>query len=53
MTRKGVSPVDELRTLFSLARLYRRLRPSLVHHVTIKPVLYGSLAARLTGRRRW
>ena len=52
MTRKGVSPVDELRTLFSLARLYRRLRPSLVHHVTIKPMLYGSLAARLAGRRR-
>jgi glycosyltransferase involved in cell wall biosynthesis len=27
-------------------RLYRNLRPDLVHHVTIKPVLYGSLASR-------
>lgn len=31
-----------------LVRLYRRLRPTIVHHVTIKPVLYGSLAARVS-----
>jgi glycosyltransferase involved in cell wall biosynthesis len=30
-----------------LESLYRRLRPDLVHHVTIKPVLYGGVAARL------
>ncbi|CAN5657183.1 glycosyltransferase family 4 protein [soil metagenome] len=34
------------RTVLFLARTYRRLRPDLVHHLTIKPVLYGSLAAR-------
>jgi glycosyltransferase involved in cell wall biosynthesis len=28
--------------------LYRCLRPDLVHHVTLKPVLYGGMAARLT-----
>lgn len=38
----------ELRSIQSLVTLYRRLRPDLVHHVTIKPVLYGGLAARLT-----
>lgn len=37
----------EWRGFLDLVRLYRRLRPSLVHHVTIKPVLYGSLAARV------
>ena len=37
----------ELRSIRSLVRLYRRLQPDLVHHVTIKPVLYGGLAARL------
>ncbi len=31
-----------------LASVYRSLRPSLVHHVTIKPVLFGTIAARLT-----
>jgi glycosyltransferase involved in cell wall biosynthesis len=49
MSRSGVAPHRELATLFSLLRLYRRLRPDLVHHVTMKPVLYGTLAARLTG----
>jgi glycosyltransferase involved in cell wall biosynthesis len=31
--------------------LYRRLQPAIVHHVAMKPVLYGSLAARLSGVR--
>jgi glycosyltransferase involved in cell wall biosynthesis len=39
----------ELRALAALARLFRRLRPTLVHLVTLKPVLYGGIAARLTG----
>jgi glycosyltransferase involved in cell wall biosynthesis len=44
--RGGTHPVRDARTFTSLLQLYRRYRPSLVHHVTIKPVLYGSLAAR-------
>lgn len=49
ISRKGLNPAEELRTLWFLERTYARLRPDLVHHVTIKPVLYGSLAARLIG----
>jgi glycosyltransferase involved in cell wall biosynthesis len=45
--RTGIGAVAEARTFLFLLRLYRRLRPDLVHHVTIRPVLYGSLAARL------
>ncbi len=37
----------ELKSFRSLLQLYRRLQPDLVHHVTIKPVLYGGAAARL------
>lgn len=40
------APLTEARALAALAALYRRRRPDVVHHVTIKPVLYGSLAAR-------
>jgi glycosyltransferase involved in cell wall biosynthesis len=47
LSRSGANPFAELLTILKLYRLYRRLRPSLVHHVTIKPVLYGTLAARL------
>lgn len=45
-SRRGGAITEELWVLFQLLRLYRRLRPALIHHVTVKPVLYGSLAAR-------
>ncbi len=48
MTRSGKHPLQELGTLLALIRLFRRLRPDIVHLVTIKPVLYGGIAARLT-----
>src|SRR5690625_7867520 len=51
MTRSGKNPFQELRTLFALWRLMRRLRPHVVHAVTIKPVLHGGIAARLAGPR--
>lgn len=47
MLRRGIGPTGEARSFRALLALYRELRPSLVHHWTIKPVLYGSLAARL------
>jgi glycosyltransferase involved in cell wall biosynthesis len=47
MSRRGGNPFVELRTLFALVALYRRFRPELVHHLTIKPNLYGGLAARI------
>jgi glycosyltransferase involved in cell wall biosynthesis len=49
MTRKGTSMWREPATVLALLRLYRSLRPSLVHHLRLKPVLYGSLAANLAG----
>lgn len=48
MSRRGVSPLWELSAIYSLVRLYRKLKPDLVHHATIKPVLYGSIAARIS-----
>ncbi|WKK18541.1 glycosyltransferase family 4 protein [Achromobacter insolitus] len=47
MTRSGKHPLQELSTLLALIRLFRRLRPQIVHLVTIKPVLYGGIAARV------
>jgi glycosyltransferase involved in cell wall biosynthesis len=45
MTRSGLHPWKELATIAALFRLYRKLRPDLVHHLRLKPVLYGGLAA--------
>lgn len=49
MSRSGGNPLGELRSFGALWQLIRRLRPRLVHLVTIKPVLYGGIAARLSG----
>ncbi|MEQ1796228.1 MAG: glycosyltransferase family 4 protein [Nitrospira sp.] len=40
---------NPLREVAALARLYCRERPDIVHHVALKPVLYGALAARFAG----
>ncbi|MAK55147.1 MAG: glycosyl transferase [Pusillimonas sp.] len=47
MSRSGRNPLKELFTIYALWRLFRRVRPDIVHTVTIKPVLYGGIAARL------
>lgn len=47
LSRSGWNPLAELRTLFALVRLLQGLRPSLIHTVTIKPVLYTGLLAPL------
>lgn len=46
-SRSGVGLLYELRSVALLYKLYKRLRPDLIHHVTIKPVIYGSIAARM------
>jgi glycosyltransferase involved in cell wall biosynthesis len=47
MDRKGTNPLVDLRLLYRLWRLHRLEAPDLVHHFTIKPTVYGSLAAKL------
>ncbi len=49
ISRRGTHLIQEFWTFFALLRLYRRLRPEIVHHLTIKPNLYGGIAARLSG----
>lgn len=47
--RKGLNPMSDLRTLLELTRVFRREKPDIIFPTTIKPVIYGSLAARLCG----
>lgn len=49
LSRSGRNPFAELRSCLALSRLYREHDLELVHHVTIKPVLYGTRAARIRG----
>jgi glycosyltransferase involved in cell wall biosynthesis len=47
--RGGLNPLKEFFTLVHLGLLYRREAPDIVHHVALKPVIYGSLIARMMG----
>ncbi len=44
--RASVNPLRELQSVTELVRQYRRVAPDLVHNVAVKPVVYGTLAAR-------
>lgn len=50
--RGSVNPLRDLALLYRLCVIYRRIRPDVVHHVAMKPVIYGSLAARVIGIHR-
>ena len=45
LLRRSRNPFRELGSIMELVRIYRRIQPHLVHHVAMKPILYGSLAA--------
>ena len=47
LPRSKLSFVSEFKSIVNLVRVYRQERPDLVHHVALKPSLYGSLAALL------
>lgn len=49
LRQHSTSPLHELEALSAIVRLYRQLQPDIVHQVTIKAILYGGVAARLTG----
>ncbi len=51
MSAQGRNPIQDLRLVAALLALYRRVRPALIFHYTIKPNIYGSMAARLAGIR--
>ncbi len=49
LSQHGTSPYAEYVTFRAIDHLYNRVQPDIVHQVTIKPILYGGVAAR---RRR-
>jgi len=47
MQRTGTNPKKDLKTIIELYRLMAKVKPDYVLGYTIKPVIYGSLAAKL------
>lgn len=47
ISRRGSNLFREFTTILRLAGIYRAERPDIVHHVAMKPMLYGSLVSHL------
>ncbi len=47
LNRKGINPIQDIRYLFGLINNFRKERPALVINYSIKPIIYGSMAAWL------
>ena len=50
-SRSGSAPWDLVRDMADLTRLFKALRPDLVHLVTLKPMLLGGIVAKVAGLR--
>ena len=46
VSRSSVNPLSEFHALVDLLQIYRREKPDLIHHFTIKACLYGTIAAK-------
>lgn len=49
LTRGGTGVLSEFKAFYSIYQTLKTIRPDLVHLVTIKPAIYGGIAARLLG----
>ncbi len=47
--RQSISPLKELGSIRALVKIYRDLKPTVVHHHTLKAVIYGTIAAKKMG----
>lgn len=49
LNRSGLNPLSDIRTFLMLIIMFREMKPDVLLSYTIKPVIYGSIAARLAG----
>lgn len=47
MDSRGANPIKDLGLTIELFRIYRRIRPDVILHFTIKPNIYGTFAAQI------
>jgi len=47
MDSRGANPIKDSALIFELFMIYRRVKPDVILHYTIKPNIYGTLAASL------
>jgi glycosyltransferase involved in cell wall biosynthesis len=46
-SRSGTNPIKEFKSLIQFYKIYSNLKPDIIHHITLKPVIYGSIIAKI------
>jgi glycosyltransferase involved in cell wall biosynthesis len=49
MKRGSISPIKEIPSILNLIRIYSKEKPDLAQHFTLKCLIYGTIAAKLSG----
>lgn len=47
ISRSGVNPFTEFKLMVDMYKLYHQIQPAMAYHVTMKPVIYGSIISRI------
>ncbi len=49
ISRKGLNPLEDFKYMIELIKIYKKEKPDIVLHFTIKPNIYGTIAAKFAG----
>ena len=48
LKRSNTNPLNAISQILKIIKIYQKEQPDIVHHVALKPILYGTLAALIT-----
>lgn len=51
LNKRGINPIEDIKLTKDLYKLYKKENPDIIFHYTIKPNIYGTLAAKLAGKK--
>jgi len=49
LSRKGSNPFSDILLTYNLYKIYSKIKPDIIFTYSIKPIIYGSIAAKLAG----
>lgn len=51
INNKGTNPIEDMKLIYNYYKLYKKINPDVILQYTIKPNIYGSIAARFLGKK--
>lgn len=51
VNRKGINPVEDLKLMINLVKIYKKIKPDIIFNYSIKPIIYGSVAAKIANKK--